>query len=413
MRGARAAKRDTPATGYAAVESATNMLNEMIEETRTNLDTEETRCTTEDRRMSGSMEVMRTAVSNFNGAAAGARGRVVGAQGEIGTLEVNKESTEEAFEQHKTDCINEKKALRDEHAIVAADAVVMSSVLRLLGPCPAQEGQALTLGLTQCDSCGNVMLQHPDIHNLLTGLKSKIAKSYVADNLKEAYEDASENQAPVALTQEGEKHMRNMFGMLTQDGEQVMKSIHAHNKNDPATPPPLPDFASETNVSEVPEVPSVVDCAPAPFKVTPGSCRKLKDRFLNVQAGILDQKETLEKKMDDKDLYCTTQSGEFTTQIEKMAGKLAEERTKLAVATEEQNQAESGSHTQSQAHDTMSFEYTRTMTECCENQNTMKGEICALEKIRTELNMVEGAKVFITDCEVSDWMEEACSKECV
>merc|ERR1719382_966713 len=115
----RGAKRNEP-TGYSAVEGATNMLNEMLSETKTNLDMEETRCTNEDRRMTGAMEVMRQAVSNFNAAAAGERGRVVGAQGAIATLEVNKESTEEAFEQHKLDCKRDIKALKYELAIVTA-----------------------------------------------------------------------------------------------------------------------------------------------------------------------------------------------------------------------------------------------------------------------------------------------------
>merc|ERR1719382_742352 len=115
----RGAKRNEP-TGYSAVEGATNMLNEMLSETKTNLDVEETRCTNEDRRMTGSMEVMRQAVSNFNAAAAGARGRVVGAQGAIATLEVNKESTEEAFEQHKKTCVKDIAALKKELAIVTA-----------------------------------------------------------------------------------------------------------------------------------------------------------------------------------------------------------------------------------------------------------------------------------------------------
>jgi len=35
-----------------------------------------------------------------------------------------------------------------------------------------------------------------------------------------------------------------------------------------------------------------------------------------------------------------------------------------------------------------------------------------LDKIRGELNNMEGNKVFITDCEVSDWQEESCTAEC-
>merc|ERR1740121_1745837 len=296
--------------------------------------------------MTTAMEVMRQAVSNFNAGAAGERGRVVGAQGSIATLEVQQQSTEDAFDEHKKTCVRDIAALKQELAIVTADAGVMTTVLNLIGPCPAPP-----TGLVQCDTCGNVMLQHPDIHNLLTGLKSQVAQ------------------------------------------------------NDPATPPPMA-FANETNVSEVPEPPAVVDCVPT-TKCTVGAanCQKLKDRFLVVQAGILDQKDTLEQKLGEKEDFCETQTNEYTVQLGKYAADLSEERTNLATATAAQNKAESGSHTQSAAHATMAFEYGRSMKECCDNQNAMRSEICALDKIRGELNNMEGQKVFITDCEVSDWQE--------
>jgi len=39
-------------------------------------------------------------------------------------------------------------------------------------------------------------------------------------------------------------------------------------------------------------------------------------------------------------------------------------------------------------------------------------EICALKKIRGELEKMEGNKVFITDCEVTDWQVEDCTVSC-
>merc|ERR1719382_435647 len=328
----RGAKRNEP-TGYSAVEGATNMLNEMLSETKTNLDMEETRCTNEDRRMTGSMEVMRQAVSNFNAAAAGERGRVVGAQGSIATLEVQQEQTEEAFEQHKKDCVRDIAALNHELAIVTADAGVMTTVLNLIGPCPAPP-----TGLVQCDTCGNVMLQHPDIHNLLSGLKSQVAQAYVTDNLKQTFDESVASPAPKGLTREGAEQMLSMLQSTVTDQMRTIQRYLSSTGNDPATPPPMA-FANETNVSEVPEPPAVVDCVPT-TKCTVGAanCRKLKDRFLVVQAGILDQKDTLEQKLGEKEDFCERQTDEYTVQIGKMAAELAEQRTKLATATEEQNQ---------------------------------------------------------------------------
>merc|ERR1719373_1167912 len=52
------------------------------------------------------------------------------------------------------------------------------------------------------------------------------------------------------------------------------------------------------------------------------------------------------------------------------------------------------------------------MSKCCDNQNDLMSEKCALSKIRGELQKLEGQNVFITDCEVSEWRYEACDKTC-
>jgi len=84
----------------------------------------------------------------------------------------------------------------------------------------------------------------------------------------------------------------------------------------------------------------------------------------------------------------------------------------LATATEDQNTAESGSHSTSQQHAAAATEFTKNMKACCDNQNTFKSELCALGKIRGELNNLNGTKIYITDCELSDWSKEECSVTC-
>merc|ERR1719203_800778 len=95
-----------------------------------------------------------------------------------------------------------------------------------------------------------------------------------------------------------------------------------------------------------------------------------------------------------------------------MKAQLREWRAKLAAATKKQNIAETGSHTQSQAHKTASAEYAKAMKECCDNQNDMISELCAMGKIRDELNNMNGTKVYIDDCEVGDWSAGECSANC-
>jgi len=168
------------------------------------------------------------------------------------------------------------------------------------------------------------------------------------------------------------------------------------------------------NTSVVPTMPVVEDCV-ATNKCTIGSspnCQKLKDRFLVVMAGILDKRNELEFELRERETFCEEQTKTYTDQINSMQNKLRDERESLAVSTGEQNEAETGSHTQSQAQHAASLEFVRNMQECCDNKNAMMSELCALGKIRGELNNMEGVKVFITDCEVSEWNEEECSVSC-
>jgi len=158
----------------------------------------------------------------------------------------------------------------------------------------------------------------------------------------------------------------------------------------------------------------VPDCV-ATSKCTIGSspnCQRLKDRFLAVQAGITDERDELQGKIHFKQQFCEEQSLSFTEQIESMNENLRKTQANLATATEDQNLAESGSHQKAAQHELTAKEYTDRKAVCCETQNTAESELCALEKIRGELMKMEGDPVFISDCVVSDWMDEECSATC-
>jgi len=139
----------------------------------------------------------------------------------------------------------------------------------------------------------------------------------------------------------------------------------------------------------------------------------LKDRFILVQSGIVDKRDDYEIYLKEKIDFCDKQEVEYNNKIDDLNKKLRQENTKMAQATGDQNDAEVGSHAAAGQHRTAADEYMKTMKECCDNKNTFKSEICALTKIRGEINNIEGGSVtFITDCAVSEWVEEKCSKEC-
>merc|ERR1719367_2416488 len=96
-----------------------------------------------------------------------------------------------------------------------------------------------------------------------------------------------------------------------------------------------------------------------------------------------------------------------------MNTKLRDTQAKLAQCTEDQNQAELNAHHNAEQLQLTSTEFTKTMGECCDNQNEAKSQLCALDKIRGELlKMQNKSYLDIVDCQVSEWRAQECSVSC-
>merc|ERR1719210_2318719 len=145
------------------------------------------------------------------------------------------------------------------------------------------------------------------------------------------------------------------------------------------------------NVSDVPTAPVPFDCQPT-TKCTIGgnpNCQKLLDKFLVCQAGVLDRKTELEQMIFNKQKYCEEQTNSFTEQITGINTRLRKERGDLAEGTKRQNENEEGSHQKSAQHAELAIQYTTEMKTCCDNKNTARSELCALEKIRGEVAKIK------------------------
>jgi len=219
-------------------------------------------------------------------------------------------------------------------------------------------------------------------------LQSPEARDAIQNNLNDAADESDEDdEDPVALTQEQAEHILSNLGQR---------------------------FANVTlNVSEVPESPEPAGCVLTNKCVLgPKNCPKLRDRFVLVQSGIVDQKNELEEQLRQMENHCEEQQKSLTELVAGMEEKLRVERVNLATGTEDQNTAEAGSHTNAQQHESAVTEYIKTSKICCDNKNAMISELCALDRIRGELNNVNGTVVYMSDCEVSDWQKGECSVSC-
>jgi len=379
-------------TGYSALDKAVDMLNEMGEESNGNFEREQERCRVFKESTEAEMTTARDAVLYFNGKASEARGRVIEAQGIIMTTTEELHRTTEALDQLRIECNNDIVALESQLTVVLSDIKVMANIL---GMTDCGEDKLL---LVECQHCGGaVLVQHGKLQDELNKLQSSEALQSVQETLKSSYTQSLNGKPAMALTQEMVQHFH-------------LRSRH-HKKRLRRSQYPV---VGALNTSDVPIPPKPVACVPTNKCSIASSpnCQKLKDRFLVVQAGIVEKRDELRANLEARRMFCREQEESMTTSIENMETTIREAHTNFAVGTEEQNQAEKGSHTQNKAHTTLSTNYETEMTKCCDNQNMYRSEICALTKIRGELEKMEGQKTFITDCEVTDWQMEDCSVSC-
>merc|ERR1719277_810461 len=275
------------ATGYSALDSATEMLNKMTFETQVALEAEEVRCDTYNDTTLAELTQMRNAVRTFNAKAAEARGQVVRATAEISTLNTNLVTTKENFEIHKKECEDELNALNGQLTVVLADIEVMGRILEL-----TDCNQALLL--VQCRHCNDaIMIQHSPIQKMLGRLQSPVARQFIQDTVAETYSEAH-----------GKAFIQ--AGSLPVGGMPV----------------------GGVNVSDVPQPVQPFDCQPNNkcSLATSPNCQKLKDKFLNVQGGIVDKRDELEEMIRTKQEFCREQNEAFTAQINMLNERLGEER---------------------------------------------------------------------------------------
>jgi len=392
-------------TGYGALDGARDMLNEMMDDAMAKLDNEVERCGTYNRETLAMLEQIRQDVASFNAQAAEARGRVLESQGTIAFCQLKLPQVQQELQEHNEECAREEASLNAQIGIVEADLEVMGGILNIIGDCSANA----VANLLQCRHCrktneGMVMLQNGALQATLKKLRDARVKSYVRDGLKGLFDEAAAREEPQALTQE---EVRRQVAFWTK-GRGLRGEV---NPNDPEMIASLGNMS--LNISAVPEATVPYDCVPTnKCTLGKGSCAKIRDRFLLIQAGIQDLLTTIKHELAELQRTCLEDRTNMEAQIANLGEKLRVAQTELAQATKDQVDSESSSNLKAQQHTEISHEYGVTMKECCDNQNDLKSEICALEKIRGELYKMKGWTVFITDCEVSDWADGECSASC-
>merc|ERR1719389_761450 len=381
--------------GYAGIDGARKLLNDMIYESMSKYDAEIAKCTEYYSKQCAAMEACRGQIAASNYVAANSRALILDSQATINLCEVEIPQRELELKKHNEQCEHELKRLNDRLKIVLGDIAVMTIILEMTD-CDAKLLQVKNFAVLQCvDQCTK--------------------KHFIKFNHKGLQEKVSHLQSSVS-----HELMRNTF----EDLFAGVKSLEVVEfKQDPVSNktqfnnPPVPRTEVPMNPCTDPNMgaPSAADKNAAKCSLN-GSpqCYKLQERFLLIQAGIEDERDELMQEISMLEEHCEEHKQGLETQIQNDKDMLANAQTKLAAATEKEATAGEAARQTNAENTQLNNDLVDQMKKCSGNYINFETELCALKKIRGELYKLQGGghSAFFQDCEVSKWDPEECTKKC-
>jgi len=390
----------TPApTGYAAVDGARDLLNDMIYESFKKYDEEITRCTEGYSQHCAAMETCRGQIAAANFVAAESRALILDSQKTINKAQVDIPTGKLELKTHQEKCKTQLQRMRTRLKIVQGDIAVLTSILKMTD-CDKKFVQMDTLALLHCqDPCTKktfVTSNQESLKQKVSQLQSSVSHGLMQDTFKDLFEGI------VGL---------ESVDFLQLDAHQTPLINKTQFNN-----PPLPR-------TEVPLNPCTDEAGGAPTMAHKGKakctiaaspqCYKLQERFLLIQAGVKDERDNLLMEISSSEESCAETTQTLQTQIQDDKDMLAEAEAKLAESmTKEATSGEFARQT-AKKNDGYNAELVSQMKTCSKNYIQFETEICALRKIRGELYKMKGGHTaFFQDCVVSKWDPEECSAVC-
>jgi len=386
-------------TGYAAVDGARKLLNDMIYEAKMKYDTDQSKCVDYYSSQCAALEECRGKIAASNYEAAESRSFILDAQKTINKAEVDIPTQKLELKTHQSKCQFQLERMRERLKILEGDLAVLTSILKMTD-CEKKFVQMEKLQLLHCqDTCTGasfISFNHDALKQKVEQLQSKLSHGLMQDTFKDLFDGV------VGL---------NSMDFLQLSAEQT-PFINKTKFNNPPTPR-----------TEVPMDPCTDKAGGAPTALHKGAakctitrspqCYKLQERFLLIQSGVQDEKENLLDEIDMKKRFCEETTKTLQEQIGDDQNRLSEAQTQLANAmTKEANAGESARQTANE-NEQLNKDLVKQMKSCSKNYIQSETEICALKKIRGELyKMKGGSSVFFQDCVVSKWDPDECSAQC-
>merc|ERR1719426_656160 len=386
--------------GYAGLEGARKLLNDMIFESMSKYDAEIAKCTEYYATQCAAMEGCRGQIAASNFIAANSRSLILDAQARINRCEIDIPTRKLELKLHKEKCKNELKRMNDRLSIILGDIEVMVVILKM----------------TDCDAKSFIQKKKMDVLRCLDPCTKKSFITFKEDSLKKQISKLRSSRSNKLVQEtfadlfDGVRSLESMeFLQLDAQIEPVINKTEYNN-------PPVPRTKVPANPCNDPDggAPSAATKRAAKCVLSPGACYKLQERFLLIQSGIKDDRDALLEDIASMEHHCEETKKTLETQIQDDEDMLADAQVKLGFATEKEATAGETARQTAAEHDQLDADLKTQMKTCTDNYLNFESELCALKKIRGELYKMkgDGHSGFFQDCEVSKWDPEECTKTC-
>jgi len=385
--------------GYAGLESARKLLNDMIYEAAMKYDEEIASCTDFYSKKCSALEKGQSDVLAANFIAASSRTLMSVASGIIERMTQEIASTKITLAEHLAQCKKQRRELTTRLEIVLGDIEVLTTILEMTD-CKANKALLqLRRCHNECTKENTIEFAHHELQAKIEGLRSKLSKDLFQDTMADLFQGIESMQS-AELVQTGSSPVSSRFANKTSNMKPpAPKTQKLGACSDPYKGyPPPPGSKSGSGC-----------------QLTPGSCYKLQGRFLRIQAGIVDEKEKLELQLARLNKKCAEVKAELQEKLEQAKSTKSSAQSDLDDATKRENKANEESIATTKYNVELNADVKSRMTTCRDNYAKLEGEMCALKKIRGELYKMKGDgkhSAFFEDCSMGSWVPEECTKKC-
>jgi len=297
--------------GYAGVQKGQDMLNEMVKEAMEKLDLERQTCYTFIKVQSHQIWVTVQNIRMYDARSAKAREEILAAQTEIQRLTSLLPKLTATLKEHMRKCEFDISDLEAQLKIVSGDIEVMSSVLKL----------------TECKA--SLLMVHAG------KMHSKLLRSGVDEACEEGDSDAIPAELP---------------SWSPSGGREALVQLSA-------------------NPTELEPTKQRAKCT-----LSKKSCKRLRDKFLEIQAGIEAKRDELQAEILSLRKHCEDEKANLEAQISDAETDLKVWQTALAKATKAQNDAERNSKLKNEERIALIKELVRMIKLCKVNINNYVSE---------------------------------------